>query len=85
MVIDATGFEKLKQAFDVAEKNKDLGSRLTSLKINISTVLFDFIKTGLLEKDKQTIAILTAIRVMEEEGHIDKVISYPPSLTDTLT
>ena len=52
--------------------DSDLPSRLQLLKQSLSLVVFDFVRSGLFEKDKLTVATLVTMRVMIDEGLLDK-------------
>lgn len=50
-----------------------LPERLKLLKQNISIVVFDFVRTGLFERDKLTVVTLVTLRIMVDEGLLNKV------------
>lgn len=58
---------------DQLELGMDLGRRLRILKQSVSFVVFDFIRTGLFEKDKLTVSSLVTLRVMVDEDLLKQV------------
>lgn len=83
VAIQETDLNKLGEEIDrrvseIEERDKmladsDLPSRLQLLKQSLSFVVFDFLRSGLFEKDKLTVATLVAMRVMIDEGLLDKI------------
>jgi dynein heavy chain len=58
---------------DKIEAGRDLGARLTVLKQSISLVIYDFIRTGLFEKDKLTVGTIVTLKIMVDEGLLKQV------------
>jgi dynein heavy chain len=55
------------------EQSSDLPSRLQLLKQSVSLVIYDFVRTGLFEKDKLTVASLVTLKILIDEGLLEKV------------
>jgi dynein heavy chain len=58
---------------DRQNEGLDLGTRLNALKSSVSLVVYDYVRTGLFERDKLTVATLVCLRVMVDEGLLSKV------------
>jgi dynein heavy chain len=58
---------------DKLEEGDKLPDRLKLLKQNITCVVFDFVRTGLFDKDKLTVATLLTLRIMVEDGLLSKI------------
>jgi dynein heavy chain len=58
---------------DRVEEGANLPERLHLLKQSVSMVIFDFVRSGLFEKDKLTVATLVTLRILVDEGLINKV------------
>ena len=58
---------------DALAEGANLGERLQLLKQSVSLVVFDFVRTGLFEKDKLTVVTLITLRIMMDEGLLSKV------------
>ena len=57
---------------DRQEQGADLPERLQALKQSVSMVIYNFVRSGLFEGDKLTVAFLIAMRIMMDEGGLDK-------------
>ena len=53
--------------------NSDMGARLDLLKQSVSLVVFNFLRMGLFEKDKLTVATLVCMKVLIDEGKLDRL------------
>ena len=51
----------------------NLPARLELLKASVSRIIFDFVRSGLFERDKLTVATLITLRIMIENGSLEKV------------
>ena len=61
------------EARDAAAEGSNMADRLSLLKQTVSLVVFDFVRTGLFEKDKLTVVTLVTLRIMIDEGLLNKV------------
>ncbi|RYH29930.1 hypothetical protein EON65_06785 [archaeon] len=57
---------------DRAAADSDLDGRLSLLKQNVTLVIYDFVRTGLFEKDKLTVLTLMTMKIMVDEGELEK-------------
>jgi dynein heavy chain len=58
---------------DKVAQNSDLPERLKLLNHSVTVVVFDFIRSGLFEKDKLTVMTLITLRIMLDEGSLPRI------------
>jgi len=58
---------------DQLANDDTINQRLILLKQNITLVIYDFVRTGLFERDKLTVATLVTLRIMVDEGILPKI------------
>jgi len=77
MDLDTLGEQIAKRIAEIEERDRqeegsNLPERLNALKASISLVVFDFVRTGLFETDKLTVASLVTFKIMVDEGQLNK-------------
>jgi dynein heavy chain len=77
--LDALAVEIEKRVQEIEERDKlavseNLPERINLLKKSASSVIFDFVRTGLFEQDKLTVASQICLRILVEEGALDKAL-----------
>lgn len=58
---------------DVQEAGANLPERLIQLQASVSRIVYNYVRSGLFERDKLTVATLITLRVKVENGSLDKV------------
>eukprot|EP01038_Epipyxis_sp_PR26KG_P005447 gene5447-7540_t len=58
------------EARDKEAEGADLPARLKLLKQNVTLVVFDFVRTGLFEKDKLTVSTMITLSILVDEGNL---------------
>jgi dynein heavy chain len=58
---------------DKLSGQKNMPERLLVLKDSVARVVFDFVRTGLFERDKLTVATQICLRILVEEGELNKI------------
>ena len=78
MDLDTLAEEIARRVAEIEERDRvaeasDIPERLQLLKQNCTWVVYDFVRAGLFEKDKLTVMTLITLRIMVDEGLLDKV------------
>ena len=58
---------------DRIAEGANLPERLRLMKHSVTTVVFDFVRAGLFEIDKMTVMSLVTLKIMVDEGELDRV------------
>jgi dynein heavy chain len=58
---------------DKLDAGRDMSERLRQLKQSVTLVVFDFVRTGLFERDKLTVVTLMTLKIMIDEGFLKQI------------
>jgi len=77
MDLETLGAQIARRVAEIEERDRiaegsNMDERLRLLKQSVTLVVFEFVRTGLFEKDKLTVLTLMTMRIMVDEGLLDK-------------
>ena len=58
---------------NIEERGLNIPTRVESLKLNMSNVLYDFVRASLFDRDKLTVATMFTFKAMIEEGELEQI------------
>lgn len=75
--LEALGEQIAQRVAEIEERDRiaegtDLSQRLAQLKSSLTRVVFDFVRTGLFEKDKLTVSTLMTFSILVDEGLLNR-------------